>query len=247
MERKMCFDLATVQEINIRLAWAQLEIFSDDVSQIQVMVAGDDVSVNGIELHETNNVVSLVQPQYGITRNLAESHWLQIIVRVPKAYHQKLDCSTISGLLTARKCTAEQLHLETITGDMRVVQIQSKQAELRTVSGDVHCSSLSAERLYLRTVSGNISADTLTLDTLKSNGITGTQSYSLTNPATNVDIITVSGDVRIHVATNKAKLTMRSIGGHLQSEHITLIEENTNPAIKVSCVSASLTLMGTQA
>ncbi len=45
MERNVSFDVEKLSDIAVRLAWAQIEIFADDVEKIQVLAAGDEASV----------------------------------------------------------------------------------------------------------------------------------------------------------------------------------------------------------
>ena len=45
MERNLSFDTEELTSIAVRLGWAQLEMFADEVDKVQVMAAGDDSSV----------------------------------------------------------------------------------------------------------------------------------------------------------------------------------------------------------
>ena len=99
MERNMSFDTGELTGIAVHLAWAQLEIFADEVEKVQVMVAGDDNSVEDLRIEVRDGCLTVGQPQYGLSLNIMESRWLQVCVRVPSQWKGSVALSTLSGLL----------------------------------------------------------------------------------------------------------------------------------------------------
>ena len=136
MERNVNFGTEGLSDIAVHLAWAQLEIFADDVEKIQVMAAGDENSVSDLRIEVKDGTLLVEQPQYGLSLNIMESKWLQVCVRVPRAWGHGIHCSTLSGLLSARKLNGSEIVLETVTGDLRALKLSAAQMSLKSVSGD---------------------------------------------------------------------------------------------------------------
>ncbi|MCL1855849.1 MAG: hypothetical protein FWF86_08960, partial [Clostridia bacterium] len=90
MERNELFPTEGLIEVVIHLAWAQLEVFADDVDQIQVLVAGDEDSVSHLDISQKNGVLLVEQPQYGLHLNLASQCWMQVCVRIPRSWRQEI-------------------------------------------------------------------------------------------------------------------------------------------------------------
>ena len=86
MERNLSFDTEELSSIAVRLGWAQLEMFADEVDKVQVMAAGDDSSVEDLRIAVKDGILTVEQPQYGLSLNIMESRWLQVCVRVPSQW-----------------------------------------------------------------------------------------------------------------------------------------------------------------
>lgn len=244
MERNLSFDIQDLSSIVVHLAWAQLEIFASDVERVQVMAAGDDGSVDDLRIDVKDGVLLIEQPQYGLSLNLTESRWLQICIRVPQAWDRIVQCSTLSGLLSARKLTASELTLETVTGDLRAVGLAaSEHMALKTVSGDTRGEELKAVRLTVRSVSGNTALDALSVDTLRCTSVSGEQTYNMTRSFRSVEVTAVSGNVVITAPVEEMDASLRSISGRVRTEGVSIREDKSLPVVRVTGVSADLKLI----
>lgn len=246
MERNESFQSEGLNEINVRLAWGQLEIFADDIEKIQVMAAGDESSTQDLKIVVKEDRLVVEQPQYGISFNITEGHWLQVCVRVPRAWSKDIDCGTISGLLSARKLTGNRIELETVTGDLRAIKMTADKLLLKTVSGDARGEELTASALSLRSVSGDMSLDSLDVKTLKSNSISGEQNYSMAQTFERVDVTAVSGNVVITAPIGETNVNLRSISGRVRTQGINITDRTDVPAVRITGVSADLQLISTK-
>ena len=147
MERNESFETKGLNEIAVHLAWGQLEIFADDVDKVQVMVAGDESSTQDLRIVVKEDRLIVEQPQYGLSLNITEGHWLQVCVRLPLGWDRAIDCNTISGLLSARKLSGGMIELETVTGDLRALKLKAEKIALKTVGGDVRGEDIGATAL----------------------------------------------------------------------------------------------------
>ncbi|MEG0269347.1 MAG: DUF4097 family beta strand repeat-containing protein [Clostridia bacterium] len=244
MERNLSFETEKLSEIAVHLAWAQLEIFADDVEKIQVMAAGDENTTNDLRIEVKDNVLLVEQPQYGISFNITDSKWLQVCVRVPRTWKKLIRCNTISGLLSARKLSGSEIALDTVSGDVQALKLTSPQMFVRTVSGDVRGEELTAERLNVRSVSGNMALDALSVGSLHGGSISGEQIYNMLGSFERVDVTAVSGNVMITSPVDEMSVSLRSISGRVRTEGVTITERAGLPSVRVTGVSADLKLIG---
>ncbi len=243
MERNVHFETAGLQDIVVHLAWAQLEIFADDVDKIQVLAAGDENSVTDLRVGTKDKVLLVEQPQYGLSLNLMESRWMQVCIRVPRSWAHEIHANTISGMLSARGLKGSAIVLDTISADLRALRLSGKEIGLKTISGDVRGESLEADTLSVRSVSGLLKMEDCKAKNLKGSSVSGEQTYGLSAPFQRVDINAVSGDVALAAPMATVNVSMRSISGRVRTEGVTITEAEDVPAVRVTAVSANLALI----
>ena len=243
VERNIHFEAAKLTDIAVRLAWAQLEIFADDVEKIQVMAAGDESSVTDLRIEIRENALVVEQPQYGLSLNIVDSHWMQVCVRVPRTWAQALHLNTISGLLSARGLNGSTIVMDTISADLQAARITAQELSLKTISGDVRGEALSANNLSVRSVSGSLSISAAAAKVLKGNSISGGQDYHLSSAFQSIDVVAVSGNVMITSPVEAMNVSMRSVSGRVHAEGVTVTEAAGAPKVRVTGVSADLKLI----
>lgn len=243
MERNVNFGTEGLSDIAVHLAWAQLEIFADDVEKIQVMAAGDENSVSDLRIEVKDGTLLVEQPQYGLSLNIMESKWLQVCVRVPRAWGHGIHCNTLSGLLSARKLNGSEIVLETVTGDLRALKLSAAQMSLKSVSGDTRGEELKAEKLNMRSVSGDAALDALSTKTLKCNSVSGEQTYNMNSSFERVDVTAVSGNVIITAPVEAMNVSLRSISGRVRTEGVSITDREDVPVVRITGVSADLKLI----
>ncbi len=241
MERNINFDTDRLRLICVKLGWAQLEIFADDVDKIQVLVAGDERSVPDLRIAAEDDTLLIEQPQYGLSMNITESKWMQICVRVPRKWNERIECSTISGLLSARGLSGSEIELETVSGDLRATRLSAPEMRLKTVSGDVRGEKLSAPKLSTRSVSGDVSLTETTAQNIKCTSVSGAQNMNLISVFERFELTAVSGNAVIVSPTEQANVQMHAVSGHVKTEGVTTSE--TGPKVRATGVSADLTLI----
>ena len=244
MERNLMFETDGLNDIAVHLAWAQLEIFADDVQKIQVLVAGDERSVEDLRILTKDGQLLVEQPQYGLSiSNLRESTWMQVCVRVPRTWDKEIHANTISGLLSARKLNASKLVLDTVSGDLRATMLNAPVIKLRSVSGDVHGETISCDSLQFRVISGDMNLDVLSTKSIKGTSVGGDVLLDCAAAFEQTEMTSVSGDVSIAAPIEKAHVGLRSISGKVKLEGVAEAnEDETAPNVRVTGVSADLTL-----
>lgn len=243
MERNLSFAPSSIQNLVVKLAWAQLEMFTDEVEEIQVLIAGDDRTVSELKVSEKEGRLLVEQPTYGLSMDIVSSKWMQVCLRIPRAWRGGVDASTLSGLLSARGLRGGDLVLDTVSGDLRALDMEGITLTLRTVSGDLKAGGLSSDKLALRTVSGDIHIQGSCCRQVKATAVSGTQVMEFAKPFDRVDVTAVSGDVSLRVPCAKLEALLRSVSGRIRTTNVSLGEGG--PLVKITGVSADLEVINT--
>ena len=243
MERNESFVTASLSDLAIHLAWAQIEIFADDIERVQVLAAGDESSVHDLRIEISEDTLLVEQPQYGLTLNITDSHWMQVCIRVPRAWTQKIHVNTIGGLLNARGLNGSRIVLDTVSGDIKVSRITAKEISLKTITGDVRADNLTSDTLSVRTVGGNVTLDDAAARSYRCTTVNGEQKVKLKGNFELVEVRSVSGDVTLMTTVNRMSVSMRSLTGRVSTDGVELTDDKDSPSVRVTGVSADLKLI----
>ncbi len=244
MERNENFAVEKINDLVVRLAWAQVEIFTDDIKRVQVLAAGDENSVRDLRIAvDDNGVLEVEQPQYGISLNITESHWMQVCVRLPKDWNKKIQVNTVSGLLNARGLVGSRIALDTVSGDVHASHITATDVLFKSVSGDIHADGVTCDYLGARSLSGSLTLDGLNVKNGKFTTVNGEQKIRLNGSFEQMDLRTVSGDATLQSPVETMNVAMRSISGRIVTQGVTLTEDAGAPSVRVTGVSANLKLI----
>lgn len=199
MERNHTFSHAGIDRARLKLTWAQLEIITTKAEDFQLIVSGDDESVEELRIENEGGQILVAQPQLGYAKEiLPRRRWLQICLRVPAGWHGDVDADTVSGPISARDLTGGDLSLSTISGALNVRNLHGALLWLHTVSGAIAGALLYAGRCNLRSVSGDIALTEVKADTVK--------------------LFTVSGDAMLALLPGKVTLDGQSVSGNFVVE-----------------------------
>jgi len=247
VERNESFVAQNLKDLVVHMAWAQVEVFADDIEHVQVLAAGDENSVRDLRIEQNEDVLLVEQPQYGLSLNITESHWMQVCIRVPRSWDKQMHVFTIGGLLNARGLTGSRIVLDTVSGDLRTARLTAPELSLKSISGDIHCDRLTAEGLTVRTVSGNITLDEAEAKTYKCTTVSGEIKLKLKAAFTQMDLRSVSGDVTVLSPVKRVSVSMRSLSGRVSMNNVELAEDRAAPTVRATGVSCDLKLIYTEA
>jgi DUF4097 and DUF4098 domain-containing protein YvlB len=244
MERNVNFPVAGISELSVRLGWAQLEIYADDIEQIQVIASGDADTVGDLRIEQADGELVIEQPQYGITLNLTHGHWMQLCVRVPKTWDSTIRANTVSGLVVARGLGGDAMELDTISGDIKASRITAGKLALKTTAGNIRGEQLTADWITCRSVSGEITLDDITARSYRFTSVSGDTRLKLRAGFEQMELRTVSGDFAILTDVKATRISMRTVSGHKILEGVEQTETEGAPAIRVTGVSGNLKIIG---
>jgi len=243
LERNESFALENVNDLAIRMAWAQVEIFADDIQRVQVLAAGDENSVKELRIQLEDDTLVVEQPQYGLSINITESHWMQVCVRVPNNWAKKIHVNTINGLLNARGLIGSRIVLDTVTGDVHASRMSAPEIVLKSVSGDIHAEDLNADQLTVRSVSGTVALEGVTAKSYKCTNVSGKQKIVQKAGFEHMELRAVSGDVTLVTPVERLAVTMRSLSGRVATEGVQITKDTGVPTVQATGVSAELKLI----
>lgn len=245
MERNISYPADQVHDIQVRLAWGHLDILSDEIDTVQLLIAGDDGTVQELDIGLENGMLTVSQPQFGLSLNTLNSAslWLQVCLRLPRALVGNLDASTFSGTLCARTLTAGQISLETVSGALHVQRLRAREEmTLRTVSGAITGNALEAPKGYLRTLSGAIRANELALSRMRASTVSGKTLLQFDQPVDTLELQSVSGTLTVMQPSEAICASLHSLSGKLSlAEGISALTDGT-PSITATTASASLSI-----
>lgn len=243
MDRNESFDALSVSALNLRLAWASLDVMVEDVDAIQLIISGDDEDVAAMRIVAENGRLTVEQPTYGLTYKLNMARWMQIFVRIPHDWKGAVDASTIAGPLSASGLTGTDLTLETVSGALHASSLTCLTAALRTMTGTLTAEQVTTEKLALRTVSGPIVYTGSCTDKLHLSSVTADLDIALTAPYAALDGNTVSGSVRVCAPLDEADVSFKAVSGRLRTRGVSIVEEGVK--VNINSVSGNLELINT--
>jgi len=239
MERNVSFQSDGVQNVRAKLTWAQIEIVSGPGTEFQLLIAGDDESVEEVRAEKAGEEIVLSQPHLAYAKELLpRRRWLQICLRVPEGWRGDLDVDTIAGMIGLHKVSASSLSLTTVAGAMRVNGAECDFLVLQSATGAITVEGVRAKRANLRTVSGKITFENATVYATKLFTVSGEVFLALRKECRTLDSQSVSGAISVTV-DGPAKAVLRSLSGQF------LVDEKVEQAeggleITASSVSGDL-------
>lgn len=237
MNRNEAFSSMQITSLTAHLSWASLDVMVEDVEQIQVCISGAEKDVKELRVECQDGVLLVEQPAYGI-KTLGTEHWMQIILRLPREWKGSIDLNTISAPLNIRGLTGTDFILDTVSGDLSAANLQCMTAMLRSVSGRVKGENLSGQHLTMRSVSGDMTLAGGSFDGYRINTVAGEADLEMVRPFEKLEGISVSGSIRINAPMNAANAALRSVGGRLLTNGVSI--QPDAPEVRVSSVSGNL-------
>lgn len=218
MEKNFTFSQRAIERLRVKLTWAQLELVSAKADEFQLIIAGDNDSVNELHIEQTGEDLMVAQPQLAYAKEiLPRNRWLQICVCVPESWHGEIDTDSISGTIGARDIAAGDLALSTFAGSMNARGLRADKLWLHTVSGTLTGNGLRAKRMNLRSVSGEINMTDMNAATVKLFTVSGEMNLDMADGTQNIEAQSGSGALTI-VAGGAVRAVLHSLSGQYSIE-----------------------------
>lgn len=212
MEKNRTFSPKDVERIRIKLSWAQVEVDAAKADEFQLLIAGDDESVEDLRIEVQSGRLFVSQPQLSSAMDLPRRHWLQIYLRVPPGFAGDLDIDTVSGTVNVHGLSMGEMMLTTVAGAISIREVEASALWLHTVSGAISGSALKAKRCNLRSVSSGIDLSDAALMQTKLFTASGDIRLALAQTSQTLDGQTVSGSVCV-MTDGPVRAALHSLSG----------------------------------
>ncbi len=238
MNRNESYPASGVAALDVNLAWATLELVTDSVQDVQVLVSGNESDVDDLRTGLENGKLTVEQPAYGLTPRIAVVRWMQVVVRLPETWKGVIEAGTVAGCLRAVDLTGSDMALTTVSGDLSGSNLSAINLRARTVTGALNLVNVGAEQATVRTVSGLMHLHHGDFRQLRINSAASDVELDLDAPFDRLDVTTVAGDIRVLAPIRMGNITLRSATGRLRTNGVSITDEG--PVLAASTVSGSL-------
>lgn len=244
MNRNEFFQALSVTRLCLRLTSATLEICTDDIEDIHVMISGAKTDAEALRITESAGTLTIEQPVAALAKAAASaSSWLQIAIRLPRSWKGAIDGRTVTGWMTIRGVSGTDLSLDTVSGLIMGAELDFITLSARSVVGEVKLSSISCDHAALFSTSGSLTAQAASLRTGTASSVTGTIALALLTPFEELTLSSVTGDLCVDAPVTACDALMRSVSGRIRTNGVSIVEGAAK--IRATTVSSDLDVTST--
>ena len=217
MNSRNSFSSLTITQLVIHLTGALLELYADDTQEIQVMASGDDHDMKAVSLAQNGDTLTLEQSAAALSPLPLSARWLQVTIRIPRAWKGRVEIRTTSGSVHVRGLQVSDLSVESLSGFVMLSDLSS----LVTTTGILCLERLAFLNISLSSVSrGAMLSFAELFSTFKGGSVAG--GISLEIPGAQCDAI------------------LRSVSGRLLTDGVSIVDGA--PSVRVTTASGNLTI-----
>lgn len=225
MNRNEFFQALPVTKLTLRLTSATLEVCTDDIEDIHVMISGGKADVEALRIAEASGTLTVEQPVSALAKSAAASgSWMQIAIRLPRTWKGAIDGRTVTGWMTIRSIAGTDLSLDTVSGLIMATDLDFITISARSVVGDVKLTGVRCDRASLFSTSGSLSALATSLRSGSANSVTGVITFDLVAPFEELTLNTVTGDLCVDAPITECDAVLRSVSGRIRTDGISIVE-----------------------
>ncbi len=239
MNRNESFEALHLTRLVVHLTNATLEICTDDIDRVQVMVAGNENEVEALRIAMPSDTLTIEQKIASTAKSAAvSSSWMQITLRLPRSWKGRMEARTVTGWMNLRGLKGSDLDLDTVSGMISGADLDFLTLSALTVLGDVKLIGVSCEKCSLSTTSGEMTAQGMACKTCSAITVTGAVKLVLSAPFEDISLNAVTGDLCVDAPIDTVDVTMRSVSGRAHLDGVT--QQKGAPRIKATTVSSDL-------
>ncbi len=241
MDRNEFFPALPVTRLTLRLIGGTLEICTDDIQDIHVMVSGDNAAVSSLRIATSADQLIVEQPAAAAAKSAAACPWMQVTIRLPRSWKGNIDAHTVSGWINARGLSGADLSLETVSSMVSASDMTFITMTVRSVTGDVKISSVSCEKCSVASSSGAVQVQANALRTAAMNSVMGNITLQTQEPFDELTLNSVMGQLRVEAPIDLCDGLLRSVSGRIRTSGVSIVEDA--PRIRATTVSGDLDII----
>lgn len=224
MNRNEFFQALPITKLVLRLTSAALEICTDDIEDIHVMVSGARTDQEVLRISEAAGILTMEQPVSALAKSAAASSWMQIAIRLPRTWKGAIDGRSVTGWMNLRSLTGTDLSLDTVSGLVMASELDFITISIRAVTGDVKLNEVHCDKCSLFSTSGSLTAMRTSLRSGNASSVTGLITLDLIAPFKELTLNSVTGDLCVDAPVTEADVVLRSVSGRIRTSGISIVE-----------------------
>ena len=231
MNSRNSFSSLTITQLVIHLTGALLELYADDTQEIQVMASGDDHDMKAVSLAQNGDTLTLEQSAAALSPLPLSARWLQVTVRIPRAWKGRVEIRTTSGSVHVRGLQVSDLSVESLSGFVMLSDLSSLSLKVKNGSGDIAGSDLSGQDCSLERLAFlNISLSSVSRGAM----LSFAEMFSTFKGGS------VAGGISLEIPGAQCDAILRSVSGRLLTDGVSIV--NGAPSVRVTTASGNLTI-----
>ena len=242
MNRNEFFQALPITRLNLRMTGAALEICTDDIDDIHVMISGSKADAEAMRVLAKADTLTLEQPLF-LKAAKAANTWLQVTIRLPRSWKGAVDARTITGWMNIRSFAGTDLALNTVSGTIMANDLNFMTISARSVTGDVKLTQVICKEVSLFSAFGSLSVMDVQLQKAKAYTGTGTVALTLPHPFEALTLASITGDLCVDAPIILCDAAMRSVSGRIRTTGVSIVEGG--PKVRAATVSSDLDITTT--
>ena len=117
--------------------------------------SGDDHDMKAVSLAQNGDTLTLEQSAAALSPLPLSARWLQVTIRIPRAWKGRVEIRTTSGSVHVRGLQVSDLSVESLSGFVMLSDLSSLSLKVKNGSGDIAGSDLSGQDCSLFTTTGD--------------------------------------------------------------------------------------------
>lgn len=240
MNRNEFFQALPVTKLVLRLTSATLEICTDDIEDIHVMVSGGKTDVEALRIAATADALTVEQPVSALAKSTTNGSWMQIAVRLPRTWKGAIDARTVTGWMNIRAIAGTDLSVDTVSGMVMVSDVSFLTFSARAVTGDVKLNQADTGKCSLFSTSGSLTVMRTALTSGSASTVTGLITLDLVAPFAELTLNSVTGDMCVDAPITECDAVLRSVSGRIRTSGVSIVEGAAK--LRAATVSSDLDL-----
>ena len=234
MNSRNSFSSLTITQLVIHLTGALLELYADDTQEIQVMASGDDHDMKAVSLAQNGDTLTLEQSAAALSPLPLSARWLQVTIRIPRAWKGRVEIRTTSGSVHVRGLQVSDLSVESLSG------FGSLSLKVKNGSGDIAGSDLSGQDCSLFTTTGMLCLERLAFLNISLSSVSRGAMLSFAEMFSTFKGGSVAGGISLEIPGAQCDAILRSVSGRLLTDGVSIV--NGAPSVRVTTASGNLTI-----
>ena len=224
----------------VALTGALLELYADDTQEIQVMASGDDHDMKAVSLAQNGDTLTLEQSAAALSPLPLSARWLQVTVRIPRAWKGRVEIRTTSGSVHVRGLQVSDLSVESLSGFVMLSDLSSLSLKVKNGSGDIAGSDLSGQDCSLFTTTGMLCLERLAFLNISLSSVSRGAMLSFAEMFSTFKGGSVAGGISLEIPGAQCDAILRSVSGRLLTDGVSIV--NGAPSVRVTTASGNLTI-----